>query len=86
MRMPPLLADFIYHGACKPICEKSLTLPGIITTNRKSPVESRALKKVCFSKNERHTFFSALKIQGFPLLLCLLWQYRTEKSARYRQV
>ena len=25
--MPPLLADFIYHGACKPICEKSLTLP-----------------------------------------------------------
>ena len=27
MRMPPLLADFIYHGACKPICEKSLTLP-----------------------------------------------------------
>ena len=22
-----MLADFIYHGACKPICEKSLTLP-----------------------------------------------------------
>ena len=28
MRTTPLLADFIYHGACKPICEKSLTLPG----------------------------------------------------------
>lgn len=27
MRMPPLLADFILPGACKPICEKSLTLP-----------------------------------------------------------
>ena len=27
MRTPPLLADFIYLGACKPICEKSLTLP-----------------------------------------------------------
>lgn len=27
MRTTPLLADFIYHGACKPICEKSLTLP-----------------------------------------------------------
>ena len=25
--MPPLLADFIYPGTCKPICEKSLTLP-----------------------------------------------------------
>lgn len=27
MRMPPLLADFVHPGACKPICEKSLTLP-----------------------------------------------------------
>ncbi len=25
--MPPLLADFIHPGVCKPICEKSLTLP-----------------------------------------------------------
>ena len=25
--MPPLLADFIYNRVCKPICEKSLTLP-----------------------------------------------------------
>ena len=25
--MPPLLADFIHARACKPICEKSLTLP-----------------------------------------------------------
>ena len=27
MRMPPLLADFIHPGVCKPICEKFLTLP-----------------------------------------------------------
>ena len=27
MRMPPLLADFSHARACKPICEKSLTLP-----------------------------------------------------------
>ena len=25
--MPPLLADFSHARACKPICEKSLTLP-----------------------------------------------------------
>lgn len=25
--MPPLPADFIRHRVCKPICEKSLTLP-----------------------------------------------------------
>ena len=28
MRMSPLLADFIHARACKPFCEKSLTLPG----------------------------------------------------------
>ena len=27
MRMSPLLADFIHARACKPFCEKSLTLP-----------------------------------------------------------
>ena len=27
MRMPPLPADFTHSRACKPICEKSLTLP-----------------------------------------------------------
>ena len=30
--MPPLLADFIHARGCKPICEKSLTLPGILST------------------------------------------------------
>ena len=30
MRMPPLPADFTHSRACKPICEKSLTLPYII--------------------------------------------------------
>ena len=35
--MPPLLADFIHPGVCKPICEKSLTLPGnMIRISRKS--------------------------------------------------
>ena len=28
MRTPPLLADFTHTRACKPFCEKSLTLPG----------------------------------------------------------
>lgn len=28
--MPPSLADFIYAKACKPICEKLLTLPYIL--------------------------------------------------------
>ena len=27
MRTSPLLADFIHARACKPICEKYLTLP-----------------------------------------------------------
>jgi putative aldouronate transport system permease protein len=27
LRTPPLLADFIHARACKPFCEKSLTLP-----------------------------------------------------------
>ena len=27
MRTPPLLADFTHTRACKPFCEKSLTLP-----------------------------------------------------------
>ena len=30
MRTPPLLADFIHSRACKPICAKSLTLPGSV--------------------------------------------------------
>ena len=30
MRLPPLLADF-HSGACKPICEKFLTLPIALT-------------------------------------------------------
>lgn len=29
MRAPPLLADFIQARGCKPICEKSLTLPAL---------------------------------------------------------
>ena len=28
MRIPPLLADFSHARACKPFCEKYLTLPG----------------------------------------------------------
>ena len=28
--MPPLLADFIHARACKPICEKYLTLPAFL--------------------------------------------------------
>ena len=32
MRTPPLLADFIHHRVCKPICEKLLTLPGRMAT------------------------------------------------------
>ena len=39
--MPPLLADFIHPGACKPICEKSLTLPAYAEShnflNKKTP-------------------------------------------------
>ena len=31
MRIPPLLADFIYSSDCKLICEKSLTLPYLAT-------------------------------------------------------
>ena len=30
MRTPPLLADFIHHRVCKPICEKLLTLPSTL--------------------------------------------------------
>ena len=37
---------------------------GIITTNRKSPVESRALKKVCFSQTKDIPFSCMSKNQG----------------------
>lgn len=30
MRTPPSLADFTHARACKPFCEKSLTLPTIL--------------------------------------------------------
>ena len=32
LRMPPLPADFIHARACKPICEKYLTLPHLLRT------------------------------------------------------
>ena len=35
MRTPPLLADFIHARACKPFCEKSLTLPCVVLDNIK---------------------------------------------------
>ena len=35
MRTPPLLADFIHHRVCKPICEKLLTLPIILPLGKK---------------------------------------------------
>ena len=35
MRTPPLLADFTHPRACKPICEKSLTLPSCGVTIEK---------------------------------------------------
>ena len=49
MRTPPLLADFIHPGPCKPFCEKSLTLPqgaagdaqGNGNPSRKEPAEVR---------------------------------------------
>lgn len=34
MRTPPLLADFIHHRVCKPICEKYLTLPDLRSSNQ----------------------------------------------------
>ena len=37
MRMPPLLADFSHAKACKPFCEKSLTLPSRIAAFLLSP-------------------------------------------------
>ena len=39
MRTPPLLADFTHPRACKPICEKSLTLP-------RSQIKRQILSKV----------------------------------------
>ena len=43
MRTPPLLADFIHHRVCKPICEKLLTLPrfDLEQFNRDRAYESR---------------------------------------------
>ena len=35
MRMPPLLADFIYNRVCKLKCEKFLTRPRLQTILRK---------------------------------------------------
>ena len=35
MRTSPLLADFIHHRVCKPICEKLLTLPLGVSLNKR---------------------------------------------------
>ena len=37
--MPPLLADFIHPRVCKPICEKSLTLPAIMVLEQGRIIE-----------------------------------------------
>jgi hypothetical protein len=33
LRIPPLLADFSHARACKPFCEKYLTLPDVYSFN-----------------------------------------------------
>ena len=43
MRTPPLLADFIHPGPCKPFCEKSLTLPGQLLRFGFQPLVERFL-------------------------------------------
>ena len=41
MRMPPLLADFSHARACKPFCEKYLTLPREKVLRQKLSQEER---------------------------------------------
>ena len=58
--MPPLLADFIHHRVCKPICEKFLTLPGLksrykgIILEIAIPCESQAEK---WTEEQRDRYF-----------------------------
>ena len=48
--MSPLLADFIHARACKPFCEKSLTLPVLILLGFHLVVEQSVI--VCFAHSE----------------------------------
>lgn len=42
--MSPLLADFIHARACKPFCEKSLTLP--VYDDLKQTIQKHNLKQL----------------------------------------
>ena len=53
--MPPLLVDLIHARACKPFCEKSLTLPGAwglyqpVSTEKEQPISRLLLwVAICF--------------------------------------
>lgn len=54
--MPPLPTDFIFPEACKPICEKLLTLPWqktkhLIWNLRKKQAEKRKKRTIMFTQN-----------------------------------
>ena len=61
--MPPLLADFIYARAYKPICEKLLTLPGYF-----SILVSRITYRHCKDKSLQKTISLANHSSQLSLL------------------
>lgn len=88
MRIPPLLADFIYSSDCKLICEKSLTLPlpvGTIdedTAAEVIPEMDSTVLVYCRSGNRSKTASSALAELGYTNIYEFgginTWPYETE--------
>lgn len=64
--MPPLLADFTHARVCKPFCEKFLTLPGLIHTNRLSFEKSYTNKNRLKIRQRLYTGIWGIQ----PILFC----------------
>ena len=69
MRMPPLLADFSHARACKPFCEKYLTLPKPGVSIFITPIQRKThepvtllsqnlffIKQIEFDKNDKNDY------------------------------
>lgn len=64
--MPPLLANFIHPGVCKPICVKSLTLPHYLNGWQIIDIEHSHLLSFGFGRQKATPAISGLR--GFSAL------------------
>ena len=67
--MPPLPADFIHARACKPICEKSLTLPKVPS---QEPSDDLVEAFVDNMKRQKPRTDIILSVRGLMSIWCFL--------------